>query len=92
MGPGNLQIELKSVRPSDDDDAGLNFCLAELSRFPDHPSGILSDETRKWTSKKWLAPVMWPRTMSNMGPEADLDWFRKAFEISQTGCCGGRPR
>ena len=69
----------------------LKLCFF-LSRFWDRQNGILVVETRKSQSKKWIAPVMWPRTVPNLGPEADLDWFRKAFEISQTGCSGGRPR
>ena len=67
-------------------EAGLKLFF--LSRFWDRQTWILVVKTRKWTAKNRSAPVMWPRTVPNLGPGADPNWFRKAFEISQTGCSG----
>ena len=44
-----------------------------LSRIWDRQNGILVVETRKSQSKKWIAPVMWPRSVPNLGPEPGLD-------------------
>ena len=43
-----------------------------LSRFWDRKNGLLVVKTRKSESKKWIAPVMWPRTVPNLGPEPSL--------------------
>ena len=43
-----------------------------LSRFWDRQKWILVVKTRKSQSKKWIAPVMWPRTVPNLGPEPSL--------------------
>ena len=43
-----------------------------LSRFWDRQNGVVVVETRKSQSKKWIAPVMWPRTVPNLGPEPSL--------------------
>ena len=52
-----------------DAEACLKLCFF-LSRFCKY--GLLVVETRKSQSKKWIAPVMWPRTVPNLGPEPGL--------------------
>ena len=63
-----------------------------LSRFWDRQNGILVVETRKSQSKKWIAPVMWPRTVPNLGPDRSLakKWIRPSLaETISSAFAGG---
>ena len=68
MSPGNLQIELKSVR--------VMLCAVQTFFFADpimdQQNGILAEETRKETSKKVILRTVWGKKSSPPPPRTNI--------------------